>query len=416
MPDWLISLFAHYGYFLVVAAVLLENAGVPAPGHTVMLAAGALAQQGQLSVVWVIITGATAAMVGDNLGYWIGRKGGRGFFEQHGKRLHLTPARIEAVDRFFARHGPKTVFIGRFITGLQTVVSLFAGVSRMPWWEFFLFNLVGAVAWAVTYGLLGYFFGASWTLLEHWVGHAGLFLLVTIALVFLVMLALRHRERIRAVVVAYTPFGLASRGGIIGVAVLGAIAAFAKIAEDVVNQESGAFDRSASLAVHRLDSPVMDALMRLFTMAASFPAAAVVVGATAFLCWRRHDRRALSSLLAVVAVNEGLNFVLKKAFARDRPSLFQEVATLHSYSFPSGHAMAAVAIYGIVAVVLAREYPRSRRLLAWLAPLFALLVGLSRIFLGVHWITDVLAAYAVGSAILLGGIFALAPEGRDRTG
>jgi undecaprenyl-diphosphatase len=109
-------------------------------------------------------------------------------------------------------------------------------------------------------------------------------------------------------------------------------------------------------------------------------------------------------LLGVIAVNEGLNFGLKHLFGRLRPNLFEEIATLHSYSFPSGHAMAAAAIYGMIAVVIARLAPSLRLSVGPVAVALALLIGLSRIYLGVHWITDVLAGYAAGATILFGGI------------
>lgn len=407
MPTWLTSLFAQYGYLVVLVAVLLENAGIPAPGHTAMLAGGVLAQRGVLGIRWVIAVGALAALLGDNIGYWIGRRGGRRFVEHHGRLLHLNRERLAAVDRFFARHGPKTVFVGRFITGLQTVVALLAGVSRVPWWEFFAFNASGAVVWASVYGLAGYFFGTSWTALEKWVGHAGLFLLALVIVGALVVLALHHRRNIAAKVAPYLPRRLFSRGGLTAAGVVGTCALFAKIAEDVTEHESTAFDRAASLAVHRLDSPFMDVSMRAFTAAGSFPVAALAIMGVAVLAARRRDLRAVWTLLGVAMVDEALNWLLKVSFARPRPALFHEIATLHSYSFPSGHAMAAVAIYGMLAVVLARELPRWRRGLAVITPAFALAVGLSRVFLGVHWTTDVLAGYAAGGAILLVGIYSL---------
>lgn len=405
MPTWLISLFSQYGYFAIVVAVLLENAGVPAPGHTLMLAGGALAQQGRLSIGMVIVVGALSAMVGDNIGYWIGRRKGRSFLERYGHWARITPARLEAVDRFFVDHGAKTVFIGRFITGLQTVAALFAGASRMSWWVFFVYNTTGAIAWAATYGLAGYFFGASWSMLEKRAGHAGLFLLASIVLVALVVLALRHRHMIKAKVETYTPAMLLSRGGIIALAALAALGLFIKIAEDVVNYESGTVDRMVSFAVHRLDSPFMDVIMRAFSVVGSFPVILLVIVAVAALCRYRHDRRAFTALLGMMLVDEILNFLLKQLFARPRPNLFAEVASLHSYSFPSGHAMAATAIYGMTAVVLARLMPRLRRPLAVGTPILIALIGFSRIFLGVHWVTDILAGFAAGSFLLLAGVY-----------
>ncbi len=182
---------------------------------------------------------------------------------------------------------------------------------------------------------------------------------------------------------------------------LGALGVFAKVAREVQERETTAVDRAVSLALHRLDSPFMDAVMLGFTFLGSFPAVAAVVVAAAIWRVRSRDRRSAVALVLVAAVTELLNFALKQAFQRPRPSLFHEIATLHSYSFPSGHAMASAAVYGSVATVLARAYPAQRRAILLGACSLVLLIGLSRVYLGVHWITDVLAGWAAGAFIAL---------------
>lgn len=403
MPATLIHLFARYGYFLIFGAVLLENAGVPSPGHTVMLAGGALAQQGHLSLPLVIATGALAAILGDNIGYWIGRRGGRGLLEKHGHRFLMTRERIGKAERFFEVHGPKAVFAARFVTGLQTVGAVLAGATRMPWRTFFLWNFLGAVTWATIYALLGYAFGASWSLLERWVGHAGLFLLAILA-VGLAALAVRHRALVGRELDKYLPAGIDKLQALLGLMALGAGALFVKISEDVVEHESTQFDRAVALGVHHFDTPFLDVVMRAFTFIGSFPSVAVVVAVVCVWAWRRGHKDALRALVAIVAVNETLNFALKHAFARPRPDLFEEIATLHTYSFPSGHAMAAASIYGMVAIVAARLAPKLRGWIAAAAVLLIFFIGLSRIYLGVHWVTDVLAGYAAGAVLLFAGM------------
>lgn len=403
MPAALISLFARYGYFVVFGAVLLENAGVPSPGHTVMLAGGALAQQGHLSLLLVIGTGAVAAIIGDNIGYVIGYRGGRAFLMKHGHRFFFTPERLQKADRFFEVHGPKAVFLARFVTGLQTVGAVLAGASRMRWRTFFLWNLLGGVAWATIYGALGYLFGASWSLLERWVGHTGLFLLAILGL-GTAALAIRNRDRLERELENCLPPGLNKLQALLSLIALGAAALFAKISEDVVQHESTQFDRVVSVTVHGFDTPLLDLVMRAFSFVGSFPVVAVIVLSVCAWCWRRGDKDALRALVAVLAANEALNFALKHAFKRLRPDLFEEIATLHSYSFPSGHAMAAASIYGMVAIVAVRLAPRLRIGIAAGAVALVLLIGLSRIYLGVHWVTDVLAGYAAGAVLLFTGI------------
>jgi undecaprenyl-diphosphatase len=182
---------------------------------------------------------------------------------------------------------------------------------------------------------------------------------------------------------------------------LGALGVFAKIAREVQERETTAVDRAVSLALHRLDSPMMDAVMLGFTFLGSFPAVAAVVVAAAVWRVRAGDRRSAVALVLVALVTELLNLALKEIFQRPRPTLFQEIATLHSYSFPSGHAMASAAVYGSVATVLARAYPNRRRAILLGACTLVLLIGLSRVYLGVHWITDVLAGWAAGAFMTL---------------
>jgi undecaprenyl-diphosphatase len=180
VPAWLTDLFARYGYFVVFFGVLLENAGVPVPGETILLAGAALARFGHLALPDVIIVAVAGAVLGDNIGFFIGRRGGRVLLER-GRMFGLTAARLAQFDAFFARHGAKTVFIARFVTGLRVVGAILAGASTLPWGRFLLFNFAGAVAWASTFGTVGYALGYSWETIERWIGHLGLALLLVLA-------------------------------------------------------------------------------------------------------------------------------------------------------------------------------------------------------------------------------------------
>jgi membrane protein DedA with SNARE-associated domain len=194
VPDWLIELFARYGYAVVFVGVFLENAGVPVPGETALLAGGALARCGPLSLPWVIVTATCGAILGDNLGFLIGRRGGRALVERYGATFGLTRARLGQFDRFFDRHGAKTVFIARFVTGLRVFGALLAGTSGLAWGRFLLYNASGAIAWATIFGTLGYILAYSWQTLDQWIGRSGLVLLAAIAIVGIVaaLRAWRH--------------------------------------------------------------------------------------------------------------------------------------------------------------------------------------------------------------------------------
>jgi membrane protein DedA with SNARE-associated domain len=193
VPEWLVDLFARYGYAVVFLGVFLENTGLPVPGETTLLAAAALAHFGRLSFAWVVVTGIVAAIAGDNLGFYIGRRGGRRLAERYGGRIGLTRARLADFDRFFERHGPKTVFAARFITGLRVVGAVLAGASGLRWPIFLFYNATGALVWCTAVASAGYALANSWETLERWVGRTGL--LLTIAAVVLAVMAWSRTRR-----------------------------------------------------------------------------------------------------------------------------------------------------------------------------------------------------------------------------
>jgi membrane protein DedA with SNARE-associated domain len=153
------SLLEHYGYFALFAVVFIESFGVPAPGETVIIAAAAYAGNGHLNVWVVAVVAFAAAVTGDSLGYLIGRKGGRPLILRAGKYAHLTPARLDRVEKFMDRQGPKVVVIARFIEGLRQFNGIVAGATEMPWHRFVLYNAIGAAAWVGIWTAAGYLAG-----------------------------------------------------------------------------------------------------------------------------------------------------------------------------------------------------------------------------------------------------------------
>lgn len=147
------------GYPGIAAIVGLESAGLPLPGETTLLAASYLAATGHLSLPLVIGSAALGAIVGDSLGYLVGRRGGRRFLARYGKYAGVTPEKLDRAEDYFARHGAKTVFFGRFVALLRVLAGPLAGASRMPYRRFLAANVAGAVTWATTMGTLAFFFG-----------------------------------------------------------------------------------------------------------------------------------------------------------------------------------------------------------------------------------------------------------------
>jgi membrane protein DedA with SNARE-associated domain len=191
----LLHLIGRYGYLAVFFGVSLEGAGVPLPGETVLIATGALVHRGVLDSGDTLFFGILGAVVGGQIGYWVGRFGGRPFVLRWGRYALITPERLGHAEAFFARHGGSAVFLARFVVGLRVFRALVAGTSRMPWGKFAFYNVLGGTVWASVIVSLGYFLWASISLVEHWIGRASLLLLAVLALALLMRWAYRWATR-----------------------------------------------------------------------------------------------------------------------------------------------------------------------------------------------------------------------------
>src|SRR5205809_3476862 len=184
-----------YGYWAVFFGVMLENAGIPVPGETILLIAGYFASTGEFHLGLVMLIAASGAVVGDNIGFAIGHHYGRGVLLRFGRFILLTPKRVERMEKYFERHGNKTILVARFITGLRVFAALFAGASKMPWRVFVVYNIAGAILWSVVITMLGYLFGQSLPLLVKWVGRSGTILLIAVLVIGVVAWRIRKHRR-----------------------------------------------------------------------------------------------------------------------------------------------------------------------------------------------------------------------------
>ncbi|MFJ8032657.1 DedA family protein [Streptomyces sp. NPDC096032] len=192
----LAPLLGHYGYWAVGAVVLVEDFGVPAPGETILLAAGVYAGAGRLSIVAVAVIAFTAAVVGDNIGYLIGRSGGRAFVHRWGRYVFLTPKRFAAAEAFFGRHGGKIVTVARFIEGLRQANGIIAGTTGMRWRRFLAFNALGAALWVGLWATLAYLVGDHITAVYDEIRRYQLYVAAAFA-ALLAALVVRHLVRRR---------------------------------------------------------------------------------------------------------------------------------------------------------------------------------------------------------------------------
>ena len=187
------SVSSGLGY-LLPAIIGLESMGVPSPGETALVAAAVLASQGHLKIWLVIVIGAASAILGDNLGYLLGRKLGREVLVSRGPFHEQRGRLIEIGDRYFKRHGAKTVFIGRWIAWIRFATAWLAGINHMPLRVFFPWNAFGAITWAVTYGLLGYYGGQAVVNVAESIGIVAAIVLAVVILGGFVLHHLRDRR------------------------------------------------------------------------------------------------------------------------------------------------------------------------------------------------------------------------------
>jgi membrane protein DedA with SNARE-associated domain len=175
----------HSQWALLTMFVLLtlESFGLPVPGETALIACSVLASQGALSIASVIAVGVLAAIVGDNLGYWAARKGGRPLLERHRLTRQYAEKYLPRGERFFAKHGGKAVFFGRFVAVLRVTAAWVAGISHMHWWRFLAWNAAGGVVWATLVSLISYYLGdaAASALGRYGLYAAGGVVLLTVA-------------------------------------------------------------------------------------------------------------------------------------------------------------------------------------------------------------------------------------------
>jgi len=192
-----LSVTTNLGLPVIGLVVAIEALGVPLPGETAVILGGLAANQGRLSIVAVIIVAAAAAIVGDNIGFMIGRRGGRALLERPGRFFEERQRMLAIGDPFFERHGPKAVFLGRWITGLRVWTSWLAGASDMRWPTFLVWNALGGTAWAISVALAAYYGGKSVETVFSKVGlyggiAAGVLIVIGVAYVW------RRRRRARA--------------------------------------------------------------------------------------------------------------------------------------------------------------------------------------------------------------------------
>jgi undecaprenyl-diphosphatase len=403
------DLVASYGYVFLFLLVGIESFGIPLPGETALVVAAALAAQGRLNIWLVIASAAAGAILGDNAGYWLGRKGGIALVTRYGKKVGLTEAKLAQVHAFFERHGAKTVFIGRFVALLRSWAAALAGVARMSYGVFTLYNAIGGVTWAALLGALG----VSVYLGGRWFRQNGdrIGALVSARWRELASsprftgIRARHQRLWSFVAARFASGEYLGLHLTLGFAVsVGALWVFGGVTEDVIHHDPlTAVDVQAAAWLRAHASPVGDRISVIVTTLGSPVLLAAIAIIVALVLVRRRWWIVLTGWIAAFTGGGALDWALKHVIHRPRPTGATTFLYGASFSFPSGHAMGSLIGYGMLAYLLIAYWPWARRhsvAVTVFTFLLILAIGLSRLYLGVHFLSDVIGGYAAGAVWL----------------
>jgi membrane protein DedA with SNARE-associated domain len=399
----------HASPWLVLALVFLLPAaeasvfiGVVFPGEIAVLLGGVLANQGRVSLWAVIALGFAGAGIGDTIGYEVGRRYGRRILNKLPRRL-VKPEHLDRGEQLLRDKGGRAVFIGRFTATLRALVPGLAGMSRLPYRRFLLFNLAGAASWVTVTAVTGYVVGQSYHSAEHRFGLISIGLLAIIAGWLLYRIA-RRSARLHAFIDAHVPIlhRLDPQLARVLVALVGATWLFVGLAQDASSHDGIALsDRRwlNEIIAHRADW--ITPIAKMVTAVGTGPMLYTALALSGLFFWYRTRAWRLPVLAVVtLAVGQLARDVINHGLAVPRPPTSLWLVRVSGYAFPSGHTTSSTIGYGLITLLLIRVDPPRRWLYGACGGLVVIAVGLSRLYLGVHWPSDVLGGWAFGVAWL----------------
>jgi undecaprenyl-diphosphatase len=415
IADQILSLEGWAALLIVFALPALEASvffGFLFPGEIAVILGGVLASENRISLWEAMVAAVLGAIIGDAVGYFVGRRFGRRILERTvGRLIHLE--RTKKAEEFLRERGGPAIFFGRFTAALRVLIPGLAGMSGMPYLTFSLYNIAGGIVWGAGFVLVGYFAAASWRQVHRFAGLASLVGLAVLLIGILVFRWVRARRRLRATgarpvqTATLRASSSARSASFVLLAVLCAAVFVSLLAYVMAHPAGSGLDAEAMdwTLAHRNGS--LTRSMKLITWFGSSLVLVPVVLVASHDFWvRRSDWRPAASLVASWAGSILLYSSLKNLIGRPRPAVSVMLVKASGPAFPSGHTTVAMAVFGALAFFLTRD--RSLRVRAWIWASFflvILMIGASRVYLGVHWLTDILGGYAVGAAWLLLVVF-----------
>jgi undecaprenyl-diphosphatase len=404
--DWLAGLPPALVLVAVFIVPLLESSafiGFIFPGEIAVLIGGVIANQGALALWAVIGVAAAGAIIGDSVGFEVGKHYGERLLNRLPDRI-VRPEHVDRTKALLQRRGGRAVFIGRFTTALRVLVPGMAGMARMRYRSFFLFNALGGITWAAVVAIVGYLAGKSYHAAAHQLSIVGIGLLVVLVGGYLLH-RLRRRPRVARVVDARLtterwtgrPLTLA----LVAAGVTGWL--FGGLTQAVVANDGNARDDRHwhdVLVTHR--SSWLSDLAEVLTWLGSTPVIWAAMAIVAVIALRR--RRYWDAAVAATGLLVGqlIRDAISVLVGRARPPRADWLVSADGYSFPSGHTTNAVLGWGLIVALawpwLTKQWQRVGAVAA--AAVIAVVVGATRAYLGVHWPSDVLGGWSLGGVLL----------------
>ncbi|MGI8613093.1 MAG: bifunctional DedA family/phosphatase PAP2 family protein [Nocardioidaceae bacterium] len=384
--------------FLLPAAEASVFIGVLVPGEIAILLGGVLANEQKVPLWAVVVLGFLGATVGDTIGYQVGRRYGRTLLSKLPRRL-VKPEHLDRAEAQLRARGGRAVFVGRFTASLRALIPGIAGMSHLPYRRFLVFNVAGAAAWVSVVAGTGYVAGRSYRAAESRFSLIS-FGLLAVILGWLLYRLLRHSEWVQHFIETRLPFLSKLDAQLVrAIVVLGAATwLFAGLAQDVAAHEGLATSDPSLLAdVLRARRAWLTPIARLLTDLGTGPPLFAAVLIASLVQWRRRRDWRLPVLgVCVLAAGQLVRLLVNQGLAIPRPPESRWLAPASGYAFPSGHTTSATVGYALVALLLARADPPRQRLYVAVCVVIIIGVGLSRMYLGVHWPSDVLGGWTFG--------------------
>ncbi len=398
IASYLEVIIVRGGYTILFFTTLLEGIplmGMAVPGHVSIIIAGFLAKIGALDIWYVIIIASIGAILGDYIGYILGKKYGMKFIDRLRPFFFIRDEYIEKANKLLSEHTGKAMIVGRFSPVTRALMPFLVGANRIHAKKFWIFNILGGISWVIISVFIGYLFGASY---HAAAGYFGKLVVIMIFVSAIIVWGYRFVNMRYHIFTKYELFNL-------GLNVI-ALWVLAKTIQDAISPHSfmANFDIWVNSFVANHVGHVWVVLSAYLSWIADSTAIVVVGGFIGFgLLLKRKWRRAAIMLLSIGSAGVILN-ISKDFFMRARPD--NAIQALSSFSFPSGHATMAAVFFTVLAYLVTPKIKSrmNKELFMVLCVLLTIAIGLSRIILNVHWTSDVVGGWALGVFLATGSI------------